>query len=116
MTLAMIPDLPFALTAAQGLFLAGALFSAAVIRGYSGFGFSAIFIVIASLVTNPLPLIPVVFTCEIVMTAFQARGIRAHVDWSRAVALLLGAAISVVPAVAIMARLDPVQARLAVSG
>lgn len=107
--------LPFDLTTGQGLFLAAALFGAAAIRGYSGFGFSAIFIVLAALTTNPLPLIPVVFSCEIAMTAFQARGIRAHVDWRRAGALLLGAALAVVPAVAIMARLDPVQARLAVS-
>jgi len=111
----MLADLPFALTAMQGLFLAAALFFAAVIRGYSGFGFSAIFIVIASMVTNPLPLIPVVFTCEIAMTAFQARGIRAHIDWHRAIALLVGAAIAVIPAVALMARLEPTHARMVVS-
>ena len=108
-------DLPFDLSLAQGAFLAVALFGAALIRGYSGFGFSAIFIVLAAQTTNPLPLIPVVFTCEIAMTAFQAKGIFAHVDWRRAVALLVGAAIAVVPAVALMARLDPVQARIAVS-
>ncbi|TNJ47847.1 sulfite exporter TauE/SafE family protein [Phaeobacter sp. B1627] len=107
--------LPFDLSAGQGGFLALALLGAAAIRGYSGFGFSAIFIVLAALTTNPVPLIPVVFTCEIAMTAFQARGIRAHVDWRRAGALLVGAALSTLPAVAMMARLDPVQARLVVS-
>ena len=112
----MAGALPFDLSTGQGLFLAAALFFAAAIRGYSGFGFSAIFIVLAALVTNPLPLIPVVFTCEIAMTAFQARGIWPHVDWRRAVALLGGAAVATVPAVALMARLDPLQARLAVSG
>ncbi|MCG7623966.1 TSUP family transporter [Epibacterium sp. Ofav1-8] len=107
--------LPFDLSLAQGAFLAAALFCAAVIRGYSGFGFSAIFIVLAAQITNPLPLIPVVFSCEIAMIAFQAKGIRPHVDWSRAGALLFGAALAVIPAVAIMARLDPGQARIAVS-
>lgn len=70
-----------------------ALLGAAYVRGYSGFGFSAIFIAFAALLTNPLPLIPVVFACEMLMTVFQARGIRGHVDWRRVIALLLGAAI-----------------------
>ena len=68
-------ELPFDLTAGQGAYLAAALFAAAYVRGYSGFGFSAIFIILAALTTNPLPLIPVIFSCEIAMTLFQARGI-----------------------------------------
>ncbi|MCO4842125.1 MAG: sulfite exporter TauE/SafE family protein [Yoonia sp.] len=74
--------------------LAIALLGAAFVRGYSGFGFSAIFIGFASLMTNPIPLIPVVFSCEILMTALQARGIRAHIDWRRVLTLLAGAAIA----------------------
>ncbi|KIC16568.1 MULTISPECIES: sulfite exporter TauE/SafE family protein [unclassified Leisingera] len=108
-------DLPFDLSTGQGAFLAAALFAAAVIRGFSGFGFSAIFIILAALTTNPLPLIPVVFSCEIAMTAFQARDIRPHIDWHRAIALLAGAAIATVPAIAIMARLGEQEARLAIS-
>ncbi|AUR00256.1 TSUP family transporter [Phaeobacter inhibens] len=108
--------LPFDLSMGAGAFLAAALFAAAFIRGYSGFGFSAIFIILATLVTNPLPLIPVVFSCEIAMTAFQARGIRPHIDWRRALALLAGAAVATLPAVAVMSRLDPGEARLAISG
>lgn len=108
-------ELPFDLSTGQGAFLAAALFAAAVIRGFSGFGFSAIFIILAALTTNPLPLIPVVFSCEIAMTVFQARGIRPHIDRHRAMALLAGAAIATVPAIAIMARLGEQEARLAIS-
>lgn len=108
-------ELPFDLTTGQGAYLAAALFVAAYIRGYSGFGFSAIFIILAALTTNPLPLIPVIFACEIAMTLFQARGIRAHVDWSRVRPLLIGAAIATVPSVTVMARLGEDQARLAIS-
>ncbi|KIC12627.1 sulfite exporter tauE/safE-like protein [Leisingera sp. ANG-M1] len=108
-------ELPFDLSTGQGAFLAAALFAAAVIRGFSGFGFSAIFIILAALTTNPLPLIPVVFSCEIAMTVFQARDIRPHIDWHRAFALLAGAAVATVPAIAIMARLGEFEARLAVS-
>ncbi|MCB4454877.1 sulfite exporter TauE/SafE family protein [Leisingera sp. McT4-56] len=107
--------LPFDLSLGQGLYLAAALFAAALIRGFSGFGFSAIFIILAALTTNPLPLIPVVFSCEIAMTAFQARDIRPHIDWRRAIALLAGAAVATVPAIAIMARLGEQEARLAIS-
>ncbi len=108
-------ELPFDLSTGQGAFLAAALFAAAVIRGFSGFGFSAIFIILAALTTNPLPLIPVVFSCEIAMTAFQARDIRPYIDWHRAFALLAGAAIATVPAIAIMARLGEQEVRLAIS-
>ncbi|MEL6681334.1 MAG: sulfite exporter TauE/SafE family protein [Pseudomonadota bacterium] len=89
--------MPFDLGLGLGAALAFALFGAAFVRGYSGFGFSAIFIAFAALVTNPLPLIPVVFACEMLMTLFQARGIRGHIDWRRVCALLIGAAI-VLPA------------------
>lgn len=92
-----------------------ALLGAAYVRGYSGFGFSAIFIAFAALLTNPLPLIPVVFTCEILMTALQARGIRAHVDWRRVGWLLLGAAIALPFSVWVILSVGEEMARLAVS-
>jgi uncharacterized membrane protein YfcA len=85
--------MPFALTPALSLALGCALLGAAYVRGYSGFGFSAIFIAFAALVTDPVPLIPVVFLSELAMTALQARGIRGHVDWRRALTLLAGSAL-----------------------
>ena len=108
-------ELPFDLVPDQGIFLAAALVVAAFIRGLSGFGFSAIIILLASLVTNPLPLIPVIFACEIGMTAFQARGILPHVQWGKVLALLLGSAIAVFPSVALLARLDPDQVRIIIA-
>ncbi len=96
--------------------MAVALLAAAFIRGYSGFGFSAIFIAFAALFTNPVPLIPVVFMCEIAMTAFQARGIRPDIDWSRALTMLVGAALATIPAVHVMARLSEDMARATISG
>ena len=107
--------LPFALLPGQGAFLAAALFAAAFIRGFTGFGFSAVFITLAAQVTNPVPLLPVIFVCEIAMTALQARGIRADIDWRRVIPLGSGAALATVPAIHVMARLGEDQARLAVS-
>ncbi len=92
-----------------------ALLGAAFVRGYSGFGFSAIFIAFASLVTNPVPLIPVVFSCEILMTALQARGIRSHIDWPRALTLLAGAALALPLSVWFILTVGGDTARLTVS-
>ena len=92
-----------------------ALVGAAYVRGYSGFGFSAIFISAASLITNPLPLIPVVFASEIAMTAFQARGIRGHIDWKRVLTLLAGAAVVLPISVSAILAFGAETARVAVS-
>lgn len=107
--------MPFDLGLGQTAALSIALFGAAFVRGYSGFGFSAIFIAFAALITNPLPLIPVVFACEMLMTVFQARGIRGHVDWRRVFALLAGAAIVLPASVWFILSLGEGAVRLAVS-
>lgn len=104
-------DLPPIILAA----LACALLGAAYVRGYSGFGFSAIFIAFAALLTNPLPLIPIVFTCEILMTLFQARGIRTDIDWRRVGALLVGSAVVLPVSVGIILSVGEETARLLVS-
>jgi len=107
--------LPFDLSLGTSAALAIALLCAAFVRGYSGFGFSAIFIAFAALLVNPLPLIPVVFACEMLMTVFQARGIRGHVDWRRVAALLCGAAIALPLSVSFMLSVDSETVRLIVS-
>ncbi len=107
--------MPFDLGPGTTAALAIALLGAAFVRGYSGFGFSAIFIAFAALLTNPLPLIPVVFSCEMLMTVFQARGIRGHVDWRRVFALLAGAAVVLPASVWFILSLGEGTVRLAVS-
>jgi len=106
---------PFDLGPVTGAALAIALLGAAFVRGYSGFGFSAIFIACAALLTNPLPLIPVVFASEILMTAFQARGIRGHVDWHRVWPLLAGAAVALPLSVGFLVSVGEDTARLITS-
>jgi uncharacterized membrane protein YfcA len=107
--------MPLGLTPGLASLLALALFLAAFVRGYSGFGFSAIFIAFAALLVNPVPLIPAVFLCEIAMTAVQARGIRGHIDWRITLSLLAGAAVAIPLSVAILVRIPPEAARLTVS-
>ena len=107
--------MPFDLGPGTAAALAIALLGAAYVRGYSGFGFSAIFIAFAALITNPLPLIPVVFACEVLMTVFQARGIRGHVDWRRVLWLLLGAAIALPFSVSVILSVGEETARITIS-
>ena len=107
--------MPFALEVPTLALLACALLGAAYVRGYSGFGFSAIFIAIAALVTNPLPLIPVVFGCELLMTLVQGPGVIAHVDWRRVGALLAGAALVLPVSVGLILSMGEAEVRLAVS-
>ncbi|MGO4907314.1 TSUP family transporter [Pseudorhodobacter sp. W20_MBD10_FR17] len=88
-------SLPFDLTYLTAAFMAVVLFGAAFVRGYSGFGFSALVVTGGSLVTNPLNLVPVVIFCEFLMTFQQWRGVGADVDWPRVRWLWLGALVGV---------------------
>lgn len=107
--------LPLGLSPVAAAFVALAVLGAAWVRGYSGFGFSALVITSAGLVTNPVGLIPVLMMCEVVMTAGQARGLRHDIDWRRTLGLLAGAAVAMPFSIALLARMGPDAARLAIS-
>ncbi len=67
---------------------------AAVVRGYSGFGFSAIVIAGASLFIAPAALVPALFMLEIVASIHMLPGVRHQIDypnfWPMAAACLVG--------------------------
>lgn len=107
--------LPLGLSPVAAGFVALAVLGAAWVRGYSGFGFSALVITSAGLVTDPVALIPALMMCEIVMTAGQLRGLRHDIDWRRTLGLLAGAAVAMPFSIALLARLGPDAARLAIS-
>lgn len=106
---------PLGLSSAEAAFAALAVFGAAWVRGYSGFGFSALVIASVGLVTNPLGLVPVVMMCEVLMTAGQIRGLRAFIDWRRTGLMFAGAAVAMPFSIALLARLGEDAARLAIS-
>lgn len=83
--------MPFDLGPGASLWLALALIVAAFVRGYSGFGFAALAISGASLVTNPLNLVPVVILADFTLTSFQFRSIRGGIDRRRVLLLVAGA-------------------------
>ncbi len=85
--------LPFDLTPATALFMAVAFLVASFVRGYSGFGFSALIVASSALVTNPLNFVAVVLFCEFGMTVQQWAGVWRDVAWRRVVMLMIGAAV-----------------------
>ncbi len=87
--------LPFGIGWQAAAFMAVAFLVAAFVRGYSGFGFSALVVTASSLVTNPLYFVAVVMFCEFLMTAQQWRGVWRDVDWRRVTALMIGALVGV---------------------
>lgn len=87
--------MPFDLTPIAAIWMAVAIFGAAFVRGYSGFGFSALVVAASSLVTNPLHFVPVVILAETILTIQQAKGIRKDIDWRRVITLFIGCLIGV---------------------
>ncbi|MBS0565332.1 MAG: sulfite exporter TauE/SafE family protein [Proteobacteria bacterium] len=89
-------SLPYDLGPWGAAYLGLAFLVAAFVRGYSGFGFSALVVSAAGLVTNPLNLVATVTFCEFLMTLQQWHLIRHDVDWRR-VGLLMAGALAGVP-------------------
>jgi len=96
-------------------FMAVVILGAAFIRGYSGFGFSALVVSAAALVTEPLNFVPVVMFCEFAMTAQQWRSIGPHVDWGRVGAISAGALVGVPVGLAIITRIGADPARVVIA-
>ena len=85
--------MPFDLGLGASLWMAAAVLIAALVRGYCGFGYSAMVITASSLVTNPLNFVAVVVIAEMVMSAQSWSGLSKDVDWARVKWLLAGAVI-----------------------
>jgi uncharacterized protein len=85
--------MPFDLSFAAMVWMGLACLIAGLVRGYSGFGFSAMVIAASGLVTNPLHLVVAVVVLETVMSAQAWERAGPDVDWRRAGWLLAGAAV-----------------------
>lgn len=99
----------------QMAYLAICILGAAWVRGYSGFGFSALVITSAALVTDPVPFVATLVLCEIVLSIGQARGVVAKVDWRRMSGMLAGAAVVMPFSFALIAQMGEDIARMAIS-
>ncbi len=99
-------SVPFDLTGWSLAWMAFAVLGAAYIRGYSGFGFSALVVSASGLVTNPLNFVPVVMLLEIAATAGQAPAAGKDVNRPLLGWLLLGATIGMPISIAFLSSLD----------
>jgi hypothetical protein len=108
-------SLPFDLGPPGLAWMALAVLVAAVVRGYSGFGFSALVIAASSLVMNPLDFVVAVVLAEMVMTAQSWGGLSREVDWKRVRWLLAGAAVGMPLGIAALTRMPEDWARALVS-
>lgn len=108
--------MPYDLGPGALVWLGLACLIAGFVRGYSGFGFSAMLIAAASLVTNPLNFVAVVVVLEMVMSLQAARGAGPDVDWRRVGWLLGGAAIGLPLGLWILTGVGEDMARAVISG
>mgnify|MGYP000007536218 CR=1 FL=1 len=108
--------LPFDMGPGAAAFMAVAVLVAAFVRGYSGFGFSALVIAASGIVANPLHFVAVVVICEAVMTLQAWSGLSRDVDWRRVGALMLGAAVGMPLGLWALTSISEDAARAVISG
>jgi len=109
------PIPPLGLEVWQAIWLALSVLGAAWVRGYSGFGFSALVITSAALVMDPVPLVATLVMSEIVLSFGQARGVWRQVDWRRTWVMLIGAAMVMPFSFALIVRMGEDLARISIS-
>jgi hypothetical protein len=107
--------LPFDLTPLAALWMAVAIFGAAFVRGYSGFGSAALIIAASGLVTHPLNFVAVVTIGDFLMTFQQWPGARRDVDWTRVGWLTAGAIAGVPLGLWLLTGIDIDAARVVIS-
>lgn len=108
--------LPFDMGYGAAAYMAVAVLIAAFVRGYSGFGFSALVIAASALVTNPLNFTAVVIICEAVMTLQAWNGLSKDVDWKRVGLLMAGAAVGMPLGLWALTSISEDAARAVISG
>lgn len=79
------------------------VFLAAIVRGYSGFGFSLLAITSLSLIYEPARIIPSIFLLEIAASLHLLPGLWRDIHWRSLLPLLAGAAIGTPLGVALLA-------------
>lgn len=104
------------LNATEAAIAALVLLLAGFVRGYSGFGFSAVTVAGLSFVVEPALAVPVAVLLEVAASVFQGRSIWHDIDWKLAGLLLAGGLIGNPAGVFLLAIADPFTLRLALYG
>lgn len=93
-----------------------AVFLAGVVRGYSGFGLSAIVVTSLSLFLAPTETVPIGVLLEVVATLGIIRQVWAEVAWRELALLLLGASLGTPLGLLLLTGLPAETMRLAIAG
>lgn len=88
------------------------VFGAGIVRGFAGFGFSALCVAGLSLVLPPAQVVPPIFVLEVLASLSLLRGALAHADWRWLSWLLAGNALFIPAGVALLAWLPETPLRL----
>jgi uncharacterized protein len=91
------------------------VFGAAIVRGYSGFGFSLLAITALSLALPPAEIVPSIFMLEIAASLHLLPGIWRDIHWRAIGLLLLGYVVAVPIGVQLLARVPASPMRIAIS-
>jgi hypothetical protein len=91
------------------------VFAAGVVRGFAGFGFSAISVAGLSLIVSPARVVPAIFMLEILASVSQLRGIARDVDCHWLGWLALGNLLFIPLGVALLAWLPETPLRLLIA-
>jgi len=110
--LALFPAIPDNFTL---IILAFVVFAAGYVRGFSGFGFSAIVVASMAIIMEPLVIIVMVMLFEICASAFQINHAWQRLDQPQVGRLLAGAVIGMPIGVALLVSLDIDMVRIAIS-
>ena len=67
--------------------------AASIIRGFNGFGFSAICISLISFILPTIEIVPIILLLEVLVSIFMFRYIWNNIDWKFVIQILLGVSI-----------------------
>ncbi len=103
-----------ALPMPAGLLLASlcVVFAAGIVRGFAGFGFSALCVAGMSLYLSPAQVVPPIFVLEVLASLSLLRGALQHADWRWLSWLVLGNALCIPLGVALLAYVSETPLRL----
>lgn len=94
----------------------GVVFAAGIVRGFAGFGFSALCVAGLSLFMSPAQVVPPVFALEVLASLSLLRGALRHADWRWLGWLVLGNALCIPLGVALLAHVNETPLRLLIGG
>ena len=83
----------FELSLVEIYFVVFVVFIASIIRGFNGFGFSAICISGFSFILPAIEIVPIILALEVIISIFMVPYIRNQIDWNFVFKLLIGIAI-----------------------